>query len=584
MAFYLSPLVDVNEIDLSTTIPAVATSVAVSVLRMAWKGPEYPKQQLSTTIDELVETFGEPTATGYEDLLSSMGYLKYGNKLYSTRAMPTSASFAGSYGTATSAATFTAFTTENAYIMSNFDSSDPDEYATEEAFDAAPVTGSTISMIANSRGVWGNYTQVALVGRTKYDQVTTAASYADCNITQGLYNDILSADKPISDDSEFLVIVKTATQDALTTYNVKESFLVSTQERRIDDEGNNIYCETTINNSSQYIRMAIDASLKEQDVTDMMQTDYIQFAGGQNMAWTDDDDEDSVVLTAYQSYQNADEIDVNIFIDSNKSTTIKSGLVTICEARKDAMAVLDCLKATVVNNVGSEATGLRTYARTTLNENTSYAALYGNWLNVFDKWNGIYRWIPASGHVAGIMANTDDVSDPWFAPAGLNRSILNSVRKLAWNPTQGQRDILYKSAVNPIVAFAGQGKVIWGQKTLLDKNSAFNRINVRRLFMVLEKAISTSAKYFLFEPNDAFTRLQLINMIEPFLRDVRSRRGIYDFMVVCDSRNNTAERVDRNELWCDLYIKPVRAAEYIVLNFIATATGASFTELIPTAG
>ena len=223
---------------------------------------------------------------------------------------------------------------------------------------------------------------------------------------------------------------------------------------------------------------------------------------------------------------------------------------------------------------------LGSHATYSLNENSSYAALYGNWLEIYDKWNGRYRWIPSSGHVAGIYANTDDVSDPWFAPAGLNRGIISNIRKLAYNPNQGKRDILYKNGINPITSFAGQGKVIWGQKTMLDKNSAFNRINVRRLFIILEKSIATAMKYFLFEPNDSFTRLQLINMIDPFLRDVKSRRGIYDYMIISDSTNNTPERIDRNELWVDIYIKPVKAAEFVVLNFIATKTGASFTELI----
>jgi phage tail sheath protein FI len=288
-------------------------------------------------------------------------------------------------------------------------------------------------------------------------------------------------------------------------------------------------------------------------------------------------------MLALDLYANAEEIDVNIFIDSNKSTTVKAYIVSICEDRKDSIAVLDCLSTDVINNIGTEAEDLRAYRKDTLNENTSYAALYSNWLDVYDKWNGKYRWIPASGFVAGIYANTDDVADPWFAPAGLNRALLGNVRRLAWNPTKGERDVLYKNGINPIVSFAGQGKVVWGQKTLLDKESAFNRINVRRLFIVLEKAISTAAKYFLFEPNDDLTRMMLVNMIDPFLRDVRSRRGIYDYMVVCDTTNNTAERIDRNELWCDIYIKPTRAAEFIVLNFIATKTGASFTEIAATA-
>lgn len=182
--------------------------------------------------------------------------------------------------------------------------------------------------------------------------------------------------------------------------------------------------------------------------------------------------------------------------------------------------------------------------------------------------------------MAGIYANTDFQRDAWWAPAGLNRAILQGVRRLAWNPTGGERDILYKNGINPVVSFAGQGKVVWGQKTLLDKSSAFNRINVRRLFLVLEKAISKAAKYFLFEQNDNQTWILMTDMIEPFLQDVKGRRGIYDYYVQIDETTNTPERIDRNELWGNIWIKPTRSAEFIVLNFIATKTGAEFSELI----
>ena len=182
--------------------------------------------------------------------------------------------------------------------------------------------------------------------------------------------------------------------------------------------------------------------------------------------------------------------------------------------------------------------------------------------------------------MAGLYAHTDDVADAWWAPAGLNRAILTGVRRLAFNPTEGNRDAMYVAGINPIVSFSGQGKVVWGQKTLLDKQSAFNRVNVRRLFLVLEKAIAKSAKYFLFEQNDEVTWMLLTNMIEPFLRDVQGRRGIYDFRVEINERTNTPERIDRNELWGNLWIQPTRAVEFIRLNFIATKTGASFDELI----
>jgi hypothetical protein len=599
MAFYLSPLVDVNEIDLTTTIPAVATSIGTIVLRKTWKGPEL-KTNLITSLEELIEDFGEPTKWCYKDLLAAIGYLKYGNKLYCTRAMPATSTFAGAYGSVgtsgTPAVTFTEYTSATAFTMSSFDSEDPDEFHDEGVFSTSPTSASDISIIANSRGAWGNYTKIAIIDYDTYAVVTsggggTYSQYQALGGTLGqtVWNDITDLDYPIESRREFIILVQAAEQDELTKnsipYTLKEVWYVSSDESKIDDEGRNIFAPNVINISSKYIRIALAPNAVNNDIY-MRTNDYQTLGGGVNTfaVWDDPSTgqslEDTAVMAAVDLYKNPEEIDVNLFIDADKGLTVKQYLITTAAARMDSMAVLDCPYTTVVNQTGSEVTNLRDYRLATLNENTSYAALYGNWLEVFDTWNSKYRWIPVSGHVAGIFANTDDVSEPWFAPAGLNRAILDSVRRLAWSPTLGERDILYKNGINPIVSFAGQGKVIWGQKTMLDKSSAFNRINVRRLFIILEKTISTAAKYFLFEPNDYFTRLSMVNMVEPFLRDVRGRRGIYDFLVVCDGRNNTPERIDRNELWMDIYIKPVKAAEFIVLNFVATKTGASFTELV----
>ena len=310
---------------------------------------------------------------------------------------------------------------------------------------------------------------------------------------------------------------------------------------------------------------------------------FYRFSGGSDGVGSVTDGD---IMDAYRLYEDPETVDINLVIDSGKSTTVKSDLIAMCEERLDCMAILDVPKILVVNNKGNETVQLRDWRNGTgsfsdgsgFNENTSYASIYGNWIEVYDKYNQKYRWIPTSGYAGGIYAKTDDVTDPWWAPAGLNRAVLTGVRRLAWNPKLGNRDILYSNGINPIVSFSGQGKVIWGQKTMLAKSSAFNRVNVRRLFITLEKAISTAAKYFLFEPNDTVTRNLLVNMINPFLRDVQSRRGIYDFKVICDDSNNTPERVDRNELWCDILIKPTRTAEFIVLNFVATKTGASFEE------
>ena len=572
MGFYLSPLVDINEVDLSTTVPAVATSIAVEILRGTYKGPER-KKTLITNIDQLINKFGEPTdiAACYQDILSAIGYLRYGNMLYCTRTMPTSATFAGTKAASGGEATFVPFTSSGAYILSDFSNEDPDDFA-----DYVTWAGNEpMQFIANSRGVWGNKIRIIVVSKEDYDDINEGS-----NSTWDTYEAISDVDSPLDSDEEFLVIVQICPQSSDSSdensWNVEEVWNVSTNENKMNDQGENIFCETTINQQSNYIRMAIASAFKNTDNT-MTNDEFQTFGGG-----ADDNGDaitDALVEDDLDLYKNPEEIDVNIFIDSNKSTEVKQYISTICKTeRKDSIGLLDCERSDVINNTGSEATSLRT-SILSLNENTSYCAFYGNWLEIYDRWNNKYRWIPASGYAAGIVANTDDLTDPWFAPAGLNRAILMNVRKLAWNPTLGERNILYKNGINPIVSFAGLGKVIWGQKTLLAKNSAFNRLNVRRLFLVLEKAISTACKYFLFEPNDDMTRMLLFDMIEPFLRDVKARRGIYEYRIVCDDANNTPERIDRNELWVDIYVKPTKTAEFIVLNFIATKTGASFSEI-----
>jgi len=211
---------------------------------------------------------------------------------------------------------------------------------------------------------------------------------------------------------------------------------------------------------------------------------------------------------------------------------------------------------------------------------TSYAVLDSGAVYTYNKYADKYLYIPACGHVAGLCANTDDVAEPWFSPAGYNRGQLLGITKLAYNPKQADRDELYKSRINPIASFPGQGTVLFGDKTAQSKPSAFDRINVRRLFIVLEKAIATAAKYQLFELNDEFTRSMFRNMTEPFLRDIKGRRGVTDFLVVCDETNNTGQVIDSNRFVADIYIKPARSINFITLNFIATRTGVEFSEIV----
>jgi phage tail sheath protein FI len=202
---------------------------------------------------------------------------------------------------------------------------------------------------------------------------------------------------------------------------------------------------------------------------------------------------------------------------------------------------------------------------------------------MFDKYNNIYRWIPLNGDTAGLCVYTDSVRDPWYSPAGLNRGNLRNVVKLAWNPNKSQRDTLYALGINPVVTFPGQGTVLFGDKTLQSLPSAFDRINVRRLFIVLEKAIAEASKFSLFEFNDVTTRNQFVALVTPFLRNIQARRGIYNFRVVCDGTNNTQQVIDSNQFVGDIYIQPARSVNFIQLNFVAVRTGVDFTTIVQNA-
>jgi hypothetical protein len=285
-------------------------------------------------------------------------------------------------------------------------------------------------------------------------------------------------------------------------------------------------------------------------------------------------------LEAYNS--NPEVVDVSLILtgDGNQTKAIHV-INNIAEVRKDCVAVISPQRADVVNNstyVGAEMDDIITFRN--LLPSSSYAVMDGNYKYMYDKYNDLYRYIPLNGDTAGLMVRTDTERDPWYSPAGFNRGQVKNVIKLAFNATKGQRDQLYKAGVNPVVTFPGQGTVLFGDKTLLAKPSAFDRINVRRLFIVLEKAISTAAKFTLFEFNDEFTRAQFRNLVEPFLRDVQGRRGIFDYRVVCDTTNNTGEVIDRNEFIGDIYIKPARSINFIQLNFVAVRTGVEFSEVV----
>jgi phage tail sheath protein FI len=287
-------------------------------------------------------------------------------------------------------------------------------------------------------------------------------------------------------------------------------------------------------------------------------------------------------INGYKLYSSTEEVDVSLVLLGTINQTLAVDLINnLAEVRKDCIVCLSPRRADVVNNSGYASAEMDdAIAFRDLLPSTSYAVLDSGWKYQYDKYNDLYRYVPLCGDTAGLVVQTDNTRDPWWSPAGFNRGNVKNTIKLAYNPKKAQRDQLYKKGINPVVTFPGQGTVLFGDKTMLAKPSAFDRINVRRLFIVLEKAISTAAKFTLFEFNDAFTRSQFVNLVEPFLRDVQGRRGIFDFKVVCDDTNNTGEVIDRNEFIGDIYIKPARSINFIQLNFVAVRTGVDFSEVV----
>jgi len=349
----------------------------------------------------------------------------------------------------------------------------------------------------------------------------------------------------------------------------KWSFLSTVAGAKLADGSNNNY-KDVVNANSNYIYIARDIPST---------STAFEFGQGADSGEVDAGD----IMTGLEVLADSELVDVNLlFAQVDPSGfTIANKLMSIASTRKDAVAFVSPPIALSTGN--APATDVVNYyngSSLPRGIEGSYGVFDSTALYVYNKYADNYVWIPASGHMAGLCAKTDNLAEPWFSPAGLNRGSLLGVTKLAFNPKKAERDSLYKAGINPIVSFPGQGTVLFGDKTAQAKPSAFDRINVRRLFIVLEKAIATAAKYQLFELNDEFTRAMFRNMTEPFLRDVKGRRGITDFLVVCDETNNTGEVIDTNRFVADIYIKPARSINFITLNFIATRTGVDFSEIV----
>lgn len=555
MAFQVSPGVQVREIDLTNVVPAVSTSIGGFAGQFNWGPAE--EIRLVSSEKELAKVFGTPDSTTSLYFLTAASFLQYGNALKVVRAVADDALNA-SDGTPILVKNLDDY--ENATLTSvgTFMSRYPGDLG----------NGLTVSIHAANVGTFSAWTYAG-----QFDSVPGTSAYA--------------SDRSCSNDEMHIVVVDSTGVISGTPGTVLERFAyVSQASDAKNSNGSSNYYADVINAGSNYIFWAgHPGTLSEVGgSTEAVAGDYsagsstvsdIVLAGGDD--GTDISTGD--LQTAYDLFEDSETVDVNLLFgtpDANGANTMANYLIAIAAARKDLVAFVSPPIADTVGTTTPSADVI-TWADTVTA--SSYAVIDSTALKVYDKYNDVYTWIGAAGHVAGLCAGTDDVADPWFSPAGFTRGQILGITKVAFNPKQAERDSLYKARVNPIVSFPGQGTVLYGDKTAQAKPSAFDRINVRRLFIVLEKAISTAAKYQLFELNDEFTRAMFRNMVEPFLRDVKGRRGITDFAVICDSTNNTGDIIDTNQFVADIYIKPARSINFITLNFIATRTGVEFSEI-----
>ena len=555
MAFQLSPGVLVTEKDLTNVVPAVSSSAGGYVGYFLW-GPVNEIQTVSSE-NQLVREFGKPTSTTTVHFHTAANFLGYGNNLQLVRAVGTAAKNAVSSGTA--------ITINNQDV---YDAS----YAAGEAA-VGPVA-------AKYPGATGNSLLVSAADASAFSAWTYATQFDGAPSTSDY-----ATSKGASDDELHIVVVDEDGAFSGIAGTVLEKFaFVSKASDAKNSDGSSNYYKNVLNTQSKYVWWMDHPSTTGSG----LEWGSAAASGGYKDAGftaslslgVDAAPSSGDLQTGYDLFANKELVDVSLLLTGGHAVAVAQHVIdNVALDRLDCVVFLSPPLAAVQNNAGDEADDIVTYRNSTLDRSTSYAVLDSGWKVQYDKYNDVYVNIPLNADTAGLCARTDNTNDPWWSPAGFNRGGIKNCVKLLYSPNQTDRDTLYKNGINPVVSFPGQGVVLYGDKTLLAKPSAFDRINVRRLFIVLEKAIATAAKFQLFEFNDVFTRAQFKSLVEPFLRDVRGRRGIYDFRVVCDETNNTGEVIDRNEFVADIYIKPAKSINFIYLNFIATRTSVSFEEV-----
>ena len=582
MPFQLSPGVLVTEKDITLIVPAVATSPAAIVCPFAW-GPANEVTTVSSEAD-LVATFGAPKNSGYYSKfwLTASNFLAYGNNLKVVRYVQSS-----TYDRNASSKAYTS-SVSNPYRM----------IANQSDYDTQSWASTDSNFWAAYPGTLGNGLKVVVLDSGSgahdagSDNPAVLEEYADYMVNFDSLPGTSQFSKNLGnttskDEIHVLVIDGDGTWTGVAGTVLEKFAFLSKASNGLKEDGTSSYYRTVINNESKYLWVGYQLAADwDSNITTISSaftqltssyTIYTMLMTGLNHADADSAN-DAAIAGYYDTYfGDADLVDIGLIIAGPVAVAAAKTIAAVASTRRDCVAFVSPLN-TKSKTLSAKLTEVLSY-RSAL-DSSSYAIMDTGYKTQYDKYNDVYRSVPLCGDIAGLCARTDYTNDPWWSPAGFSRGTILNTIKLDYNPNKTHRDELYKKGVNPVVAFDGSGVVLYGDKTMLEKPSAFDRINVRRLFIVLEKAIAKSSQFIMFEFNDEFTRAQFRLLVEPYLRDVAARRGITDFKVVCDTTNNTGQVIDSNSFVADIYIKPNRSINFIQLNFVATPTGLSFEEVV----
>ncbi len=565
-----SPAIIVKEVDLSGYVPNVQSTTGAYVGNFRW-GPVEEATLVSTEAG-LVSLFGAPSTDEATDFISAAYFLKYSSSLQIVRAVDASA--VNAYDASAASAPLV----KN---LQNFTNQD------------ATLADSDHTFIARYPGELGNSISVSVcpysATNSTFDNWTYTGSFDAAPNT----SDFAASVSATHDEVHVAVIDRLGVFSG-TRGTVLETFsYVSLGSNAKTSNGTSNYIKDVVNNGSRYVWMSGFGTNKFNDAAGTAADTNVDFGDDNNYSAAALDVTlaagvnsgtlgTSEVLTGFDHFEDKDTIQVDFLIAPGMAaridqTTIVNDLITTAQSlRKDCIVISSPARSDIINN---SAPVTSTVATVNTFTNSSYLVVDNNYIKVYDKYNDRYVYIPAASSTAGIMAATDLNAAPWYSPAGARRGQYLGITALSYSPTKAERDTLYKAGINPIANLPGQGVLLFGDKTKLNRPSAFDRINVRRLFIVLERAIALAARNTMFEFNDEFTRAEFVSIVEPFLREVQGRRGITDFRVVCDESNNPGSVIDRNEFVANIFIKPARSINYITLNFVAVRTGVDFEEI-----